>query len=186
MSNVKALIRVLTGCDIQCRHCYMSSDSFKNEQFTYSGLETVVDKLTDYGVEVIVFTGGQPTLIGTELIDIIGYTSEKREETGYPAVIEITTNSGIGKNKATANYWLSNFAEAGLDRVRLSVDEYHREFLPEEFEERIIDTAELYNVAIKLMDVAGVEKQIDTNIDTETRKTFALRPGGRAFSDDLA
>lgn len=186
MGETKALIRVLTGCNIKCRHCYVSANDFKNEQFAYGRLQTVIDKLADFGTGTIIFTGGQPTLAGQDLFDIIKYSSEKREKMGYPKSIEITTNSILGKDEDTANYWISSFKDAGLDRIRLSADEYHREFLPKEYEDRIIDIAKEYGLPVKLMEVVSPQNRIDMNVDTKNKKTFALRPGGRAYDETLS
>ncbi len=181
----RALVRVLTGCNIKCRHCYVSANDFKNEQFSYDQLKTVIDRLADFGVDSIIFTGGQPTLAGKDLIDSISYASYKRAETGYPKRIEVTTNSSIGRDRKTADYWISSMKRAGLDRIRLSADEYHREFLPKEFEDLVMEVAKENDMQVKIMEVVSPNNRIDSNIETEDRKTFALRPGGRAFSEDL-
>jgi len=185
MVEIKALVRILTRCNIKCRHCYVYTNDTEDFQLNIDQLKMIIDKLVGIKTNSIVFTGGQPTLAGNDLVEIIKYTKIKKEEIGYPKRIEVTTNSVIGKDEGTARQWLSDFQNAGLDRIRLSADAYHREFLPKEYEDRVIDLAGEYGIAIKVMEVAGPGNRIDSNIETKDKKCFALRPGGRANSEEL-
>lgn len=185
MARIKALVRILTRCNIRCRHCYVSGDEAENFQLNIGELKMIIDKLVKAKACSIVFTGGQPTLAENDLLEIIRYTKAKKDQMGYPKKIEVTTNSVIGKDEETARWWLVNFRSSGLDRIRLSCDEYHREFLPKEFEDRIIALAGEYGIGVKVMEVAGLKNRIDSNINTEGKKTFALRPGGRANTEEL-
>lgn len=185
MVRIKALVRILTKCNIRCRHCYVSGDGARDFQLNIGELKMIVDKLVKARACSVVFTGGQPTLAEDDLLEIIRYTKTQKDRTGYPKKIEVTTNAVIGRDEATARWWLANFRNSGLDRIRLSCDEYHREFLPKEFEDRIIALAGEYGIGIKIMEVAGPGSRIDNNIETEGKKIFALRPGGRANSEEL-
>jgi len=183
--KIKTLIRILTACNIACEHCYVSSSPSENKELSNRELARIVDELSHFGVDSICFTGGQPTLRGEDLIGIIKYTSKKREETGFPRLIQVTTNSSIGSSYKEAEYWAENFVKAGLDRVRLSCDEWHRKFLPEEYERCFIDVAARYGLQIKELSVVKEDRK-DENEDGNGKKVFALRPGGRAGVEEYS
>lgn len=181
----KVLVRVTTACNIRCAHCYVKSDPKEYQILTGPELENIVDELSKCRVEYISFTGGQPTLIGEGLLKILHYASELRKTRGYPIFLGVTTNSSIGKDEATADYWAKGFKEAGLDRVKLSCDSWHREFLPESFEQRVIQAVQRYGLHLKIVSVASPQDKVAENkyIDDDN-KILALRPGGNATNDD--
>ncbi|MBI2549164.1 radical SAM protein [Candidatus Woesearchaeota archaeon] len=181
--QIKVLIRMLTGCNIACRNCYVGQDS---SELSQNDLTKIVDELSRFGVENIVFTGGQPTLRREGLINIIRYAAQRRAVEGFPQFLEVTSNSSIGKSVEEAEYWAQHFVQAGLDRVRLSCDEWHREFLPKEYEDRFIEVAGRYGLSVKQLCVVKPESKIEDNIDGTGKKLFALRPGGRGAQEQYS
>lgn len=178
--SIKALVRVTTACDLACKHCYVNSSKFRSERMSLEDMRRVVDELLDSGVKNIIFTGGQPTLVGEDLIDIIRYAKERSIAKGCGARVHITTNSGFGKNDETAEAWIRKFKDAGLDQIRLSCDKWHREFYPKRMERTIIKVARRHRLPVKIMNVVPPTSDVKNNAESEARKTFALRPGGRA------
>jgi hypothetical protein len=187
LPEIKALIRVTTQCNIHCKHCYVRSGDQDYEEINQPDLERVVEELSGYRVHSVCFTGGQPTLIGERLLDIIRFTSGLKKISGSPAVIQVTSNAVIGENNQIADYWVHSFLEAGLDRVRLSCDDWHREYIPEAFEQRFISKAKENNLEVKILRVVNPDNRIDENDETNPdEKIFALRPGGRGSSEAYA
>lgn len=178
--EIKALIRVTTQCNIRCRHCYVRSGEEDIDQIDQPELEKIVEELSGYKVHSVCFTGGQPTLIGNRLLDIIRFTYGLKRKTGYPALIQVTSNAVIGENDRMAEYWVHSFLKAGLDRVRLSCDDWHREFIPKACEQRFIAKAKENNLDVKVLRVVNPNDRLDENDETNPdEKVFALRPGGR-------
>jgi hypothetical protein len=187
LPEIKALIRVTTECNVQCRHCYVRSGIQSKDEIGQPELEKIVEELAGHKVHSVCFTGGQPTLIGEKLIDIIRFTSGLRLKTGFPAMIQVTSNAMIGENDQIADYWVNSFLEAGLDRVRLSCDDWHREFIPEAFESRFVAKANKNNLEVKILRVVNPGNRIDENDETNpAEKVFALRPGGRGSSKEYS
>jgi hypothetical protein len=185
--EIKVLIRVTTECNVHCRHCYVRSGSQSKVEIKQTELERIVEELVRHKVYSVCFTGGQPTLIGDRLIDIIRFTSNFRRRYGFPTQIQVTSNAMIGENEKIADYWVSAFIEAGLDRVRLSCDDWHREFIPEAFERRFIAKAIEKNLDVKILRVVNPSERIDENDETNPlEKVFALRPGGRGSNDKFS
>jgi len=178
--EIKALIRVTTQGNIRCRHCYVRSGDEDYDQIDQPELEKIVEELSRNRVHSVCFTGGQPTLIENRLLDIIRFTYDLKKKSGYPALIQVTSNAVIGENDHSADYWVHSFLKAGLDRVRLSCDEWHREFIPEAFEQKFIAKAKENNLEVKVLRVVNPSDRLDENDETNPdEKVFALRPGGR-------
>lgn len=182
----KALVRVTTACDIACSHCYVNASRFKGERFEMGELKGVIDQLIGSGARKIIFTGGQPTLIGDDLFEAIRYAKDRSREAGREVSVQITTNAGFGPTPEVADRWVKRFKDAGLDQIRLSCDKWHRAFYPKRMEANIIKAARKNRMSIKIMNVVTTSHQIDENVETPERKTFALRPGGRAGKDSFS
>jgi hypothetical protein len=185
--EIKALIRITTECNVHCKHCYVRSGNLNKNEIDRPELEKIVQELSAHRVHSVCFTGGQPTLTGERLIDIIRFTSGLRRKSGFPALIQVTSNATIGENDRIADYWIHAFQDAGLDRVRLSCDDWHREFIPEAFERRFIEKANEKGLEVKILRVVNPGNRIDENDETNpAEKIFALRPGGRGSSEEYS
>jgi hypothetical protein len=187
LSEIKALIRITTECNVHCRHCYVRSGKEIKDEISQPELEKIIEELAGHNVHSVCFTGGQPTLTGERLIEIIRFTSGLRIRTGFPALIQVTSNAMIGENDRIADYWVRGFLDAGLDRVRLSCDDWHREFIPEAFEHRFIEKANEKALEVKILRVVNPGNRLDENDETNpAEKIFALRPGGRGSSEEYS
>jgi hypothetical protein len=178
---MKALIRVTNDCNIRCRHCYMSAGDIAKKSMSIGEFRKYIDKLSADEIDNVVITGGQPTLLGLPLlVEFIRYAALSRKNSAFPKTVEITTNAHFGRSREMAMTYCLALKQAGLDRMRLSGDIYHREFLPESFEHNIVAAADRCGLSIKSMEVVP---NISTNVDSEEKKIFALRPGGRALGE---
>lgn len=98
-------------CNLKCIHCYAHAKDipFENELSTDEG-KALIDDLADFGVPVILFSGGEP-LVRKDLPDLAGYAVEK----GIRAVIS-TNGTLITPEKAKI------LKEIGLSYVGVSLD----------------------------------------------------------------
>lgn len=98
-------------CNLKCVHCYAHAKdrSFENELSTEQAYE-MIDDLSDYGVPVLLFSGGEP-LMHPDLIPLAGRAVEK----GMRAVIS-TNGTLITPEKAKM------LREIGLSYVGISLD----------------------------------------------------------------
>lgn len=66
---------VTRGCNLYCKHCYASAgaDPATDELTTAEGKE-LLDDLADYGVPVVLFSGGEP-LVRSDLEELVAYAS---------------------------------------------------------------------------------------------------------------
>jgi len=107
-------------CNLKCVHCYAQSKNidYKGELTTEEG-KALIDDLADFGVPVILFSGGEP-MMRKDLPELASYAREK----GIRAVIS-TNGTLITPEKAKV------LKEIGLSYVGISLDgmkEVHDKF----------------------------------------------------------
>lgn len=98
-------------CNLKCHHCYSHSQN-KHYDGELSTQEAVnfIDSLADFGVPVLLFSGGEPLMRG-DLFELIGHARAR----GIRAVIS-TNGTLITDNSAT------RMQQAGLSYVGVSLD----------------------------------------------------------------
>jgi Fe-coproporphyrin III synthase len=98
-------------CNLKCVHCYARSEdiSYDNELTREQAL-SMMDDLADFGVPVLLFSGGEP-LVHPRLVEYAQYAVSK----GMRAVIS-TNGTLITKEKATV------LKQIGLSYVGISLD----------------------------------------------------------------
>lgn len=98
-------------CNLKCVHCYShSKDQNYQGEMTTDEAKRFIDGLADFGVPVLLFSGGEP-LLRHDLFELISYTRKK----GIRAVI---STNGTLINEETA----PKLAAAGLSYVGVSLD----------------------------------------------------------------
>ncbi len=102
---------VTRACNLKCVHCYAhaTDDSTSDELTTAEGRQ-MIDDLADFGVPVLLFSGGEP-LVRKDLPELAAYAVEK----GMRAVI---STNGTLISKPTAQ----TLKEIGLSYVGISLD----------------------------------------------------------------
>ena len=98
-------------CNLKCVHCYAKSEdiSYDNE-LTHEQAIAMIDDLAEFGVPVLLFSGGEP-LVHPRLVDYARYAVSK----GMRAVIS-TNGTLITREKA------KTLKEIGLSYVGISLD----------------------------------------------------------------
>jgi len=75
-------------------------------------------------LKLVVFTGGEPFLLGDDLLQAVKHCSEKK------LLTRIVTNAYWATNPQATKQKLLALKEAGLSEINLSCDDYHQEFIP--------------------------------------------------------
>lgn len=128
--NLQYLPRQLTvistnECTARCAHCTMCSEPGRKEKLTYSQIKDAIDKLNTVSkLLVVVFSGGEPTLLGEDLLDSIAYADS------LGILTRIVTNAHWATSRAKAAEVLREFRDAGLAELNISTDDYHIPFVP--------------------------------------------------------
>lgn len=98
-------------CDLKCMHCYADAadKDFPGELTTAEG-KALIDDLAQFGVPVILFSGGEP-LLRPDLFELAGYAKEQ----GLRAVLS-TNGTQITEEMA------DRILETGFSYVGISID----------------------------------------------------------------
>ena len=138
------------ACNLKCIHCYARSDerSHDNELTNRQAL-AMIDDLSEFGVPVILFSGGEP-LVRPDLVDIASYAVKK----GMRAVIS-TNGTLITKEK------VKELKDVGLSYVGVSLDGM------EEINDRFRGKKGAFKKAM-----SGIENCIDVGLKVGLRFTI--------------
>lgn len=102
---------ITRACNLKCVHCYAkASESAHEKELTGREAKVMIDDLAEFGVPVILFSGGEP-LVREDLVELAEYAVSK----GMRAVIS-TNGTLITKDRARA------LKHVGLSYVGVSLD----------------------------------------------------------------
>jgi MoaA/NifB/PqqE/SkfB family radical SAM enzyme len=108
-------------CNIECAHCWLASSPDRGATMDIEDARGFVDQAGEIPtVEWISITGGEPFLYPELLEASVRYTSEKGLRT------ECVTNCYWAGTEQKAEEALGKLAEAGLDVINMSVDDFHQ------------------------------------------------------------
>jgi radical SAM protein with 4Fe4S-binding SPASM domain len=136
-------------CQNSCCHCYNEPNRKVNE-LSFEKWTEIIDKLWNVGVPHIVFTGGEPTLVG-HLPNLISHAEKNGQITG------LITN---GRKLSDTSY-LDSLISAGLDHVQITLESFNSKTHDE-----ITGTSGSWNET-----VSGIKKALAKDIYVSTNTT---------------
>ncbi len=101
-------IAITSRCNMRCIYCHHEGETSPGEEMSKETVVQVVKAGADLGIKSVKFTGGEP-LMRSDLEDILN------ELPGHLS-LSLTTNGTLLAGRA------SSLAEAGLDRLNVSLD----------------------------------------------------------------
>lgn len=112
-------------CTAACDHCSMNSAPERRDRLS---LETFIDTVEELHARsplgVVIFAGGEPTLMGEMLLDAIAHA----DMLGIMTRIVTNASWAISDRKAEAK--IRELRQAGLGELNISADDYHLPFIP--------------------------------------------------------
>jgi hypothetical protein len=122
----ESLIVLTTNqCTATCGHCCMNSSSKRRERVDHGlMLETITNFKELYNIKVVVFAGGEPTLLKGSLLSAISKCRQLK------IVSRLVTNASWAINEAKATEGFRALYVAGLNEVNISCDDYHDPYIP--------------------------------------------------------
>lgn len=112
-------------CGARCSHCLMMSGPERHERLTFQQMKDAINKYFPNGGEgVVVFTGGECTRLGTNLLDAIAYANTRGLST------RIVSNGEWAVSTSSAESMVLQLRETGLNEINISVDDYHADWVP--------------------------------------------------------
>lgn len=118
-------ILTTSQCTARCAHCCMNSGpERKGERLTFEQIRDTVTSLHSLNsLQVVIFAGGEPTLLGEDLLESIAYIDSLGIAT------RMVTNASWAVTPKKAHYMLISLREAGLREINFSVDDYHLPYI---------------------------------------------------------
>lgn len=112
-------------CTAACDHCSMNSAPERRDRLS---LKTFIDTVEELHARsplgVVIFAGGEPTLMGEMLLDAIAHA----DMLGIMTRIVTNASWAISDQKAEAK--IRELRQAGLGELNISADDYHLPFIP--------------------------------------------------------
>lgn len=105
------IIAVTSRCQCKCPHC---SVGYKQSDKTDIDIEKciqLIDDIADYGIPKINLFGGEPLLLGNDIIKLVKHASDKGLS------VSIDTNA-VDSSKDLIN----NLSNAGINNINISID----------------------------------------------------------------
>ncbi|MCE5312741.1 MAG: radical SAM protein [Nitrospiraceae bacterium] len=124
---IKSLVLLTTyRCNAQCDFCECGPDMA--EALTFRDMQRYIDEAESIGtVGQVIFTGGEPSLLGDDLIKAIEYSSSKN------LLTRVVTNGIWAKTSEAADRYLDSLISAGLTEINISMDDLHQRWIPLEY-----------------------------------------------------
>ncbi len=122
MSKISQLTLLTTKrCTAACEHCSMHSSPQRRGKLSLLMITRAIDQLMlgENQPKVVVFAGGEPTLLRNDLFDAIAWCHEKGIKT------RMVTNASWAATRHKANEMIDTLRECGLTEINFSLDDYH-------------------------------------------------------------
>jgi len=110
-------------CNARCGFCECRPES--DEMLSLADMIRYMDEAIALGtVGQIVFSGGEPTLLGDDLFTAIAYARQ------HGLLTRVVTNGWWGKTPERADEFLNRLIAAGLHEINISLDDLHQDWIP--------------------------------------------------------
>jgi hypothetical protein len=119
------VLSVTFGCPIKCRFCGVHAGPHRKDRMSLEFMKKIIDDALRLGtLELVVFTGGEPFLLGEDLYAIVHYASEKR------LLTRIVSNAYWATSYKRAKEIIARLKKLGLTEINYSCDDFHQELIP--------------------------------------------------------
>lgn len=112
------------NCNARCSFCECGPR--ERDRLSLDEMKRLIDEALELGtVGQVVFSGGEPTLLGDELLEGIAYAHERKMLT------RVVTNGFWGsKSPDAAAAFVDRLIGAGLSEINISIDDLHQKYIP--------------------------------------------------------
>jgi len=110
-------------CNARCGFCECRPES--RETLSLGDMIRYIDEACELGtVGQVVFSGGEPTLLGDDLFAAIAHAH------GRGLLTRVVTNGSWGTTPDRADEFLARLIGAGLHEINISLDDLHQDWIP--------------------------------------------------------
>lgn len=113
-------------CTAQCNNCCFQCSPKSQKKMGLDEMKTWLGKCLDTypTIKMVVFSGGECTLLGKSLFDIIDFVSSHEVST------RIVTNAWWAKSYDVAYDFVARLKERGLTEINFSTGDEHQQWVP--------------------------------------------------------
>lgn len=111
-------------CNFACDHCSVGSSPQTQYELEDRYVQQALEQADSLdSLQLVVFTGGEVTLLEDKLLDAISRASDR----GYRT--RIVTNAWWAEDMESAREMVGKLVDAGLDEINTSYDDFHTDFM---------------------------------------------------------
>lgn len=119
------VLSVTYKCPIRCKYCGVNAGPHRTEMMSLAFITRTIDEVCALGLRnLVVFTGGEPFLLGEDLHRAVAYAASCGLKT------RIVTNAFWATSAERAQTILARFKSDGLTEINFSCDDFHQAFIP--------------------------------------------------------
>lgn len=116
-------LHVTYTCPLTCKHCCFKSSPSNKDRLDYDLLAQTIEALDTSKYRLVAFTGGEPMLLGSKLVDLVSLANRRGFKTRVVSSVHFAVRDSI------AHARLAALRKAGLNELSISWDDYHEEFV---------------------------------------------------------
>jgi len=111
------------NCNARCSYCECGPR--ERDRLSLDDMKRLINEGIDLGtVGQIVFSGGEPTLLGDDLFEAISYAHQRH------LLTRLVTNGFWGKSPEAAGAFVDRLINVGLSEINISIDDLHQKYVP--------------------------------------------------------
>lgn len=119
------VLSVTARCPAACNWCGAESGPRETARLSREEMLEFIDLVHGFGLlELVVFTGGEPLLLGDDLLAAIAHCKAKGLWT------RVVSNAYWASGPRRAAEVVSSLMDAGLSEINFSCDDFHQAFIP--------------------------------------------------------
>lgn len=181
----KISFQITWRCDIRCGHCVQDHTK---QDLDNNACKKIIRETSDLGlIDTVGFTGGEPFVVYERLLDLVLFS----HKLGLKSTV--VTNARWAKNAKLVRERIGTLHAVGLERIAISFDSFHADFVPIRNVLTIIEEAELLGLKAEIYaSVSGEEEgrrtedllsEINKQTDVTIKKRSVINAG--AIDDKL-
>lgn len=122
--SIQLNVVVSNRCNIECSHCCMKSSPSRISKSTHDDIDQIFrDFSLLYEIKMIVLTGGEPSVTGRKLFDII------RTARQFCPNVRLVTNASWAGTQQSAEKFVRKIYDSGVSEIAFSTSEHHQQFI---------------------------------------------------------
>ncbi|MGF9816271.1 radical SAM protein [Bacillus toyonensis] len=141
-------------CTAECNHCGTLSSPREKARLKLSDIIRIIDEAADAEYTSIVFTGGEATLVGADLLQAIKHAVARGLGT------RLVTNAHWANSNRSSERKIKSLITAGLNEINYSTGDQHVRFVPFENILRAIKAAVNAGLRVSVMVETVAERGI--------------------------